>query len=149
MAGSREERMAATSRRLLRRLICAPRSASIAAGPASMPPSTWRRMSSRASSAPGSFRSASWARSRSRGEVGIAQELASVEEIAADVADRALDFAFRLGAVGPAGADAKAPVRGEAQELRILEQLAAGGAVILEDDALHLIEEELVRNATE
>jgi hypothetical protein len=36
-------------------------------------------------------------------EIGIVEKRATVHEIPAHVTDRALDFAFRLRAIGPAG----------------------------------------------
>src|SRR5205085_5543382 len=83
------------------------------------------------------------------GEVGVAQEGPTVEEIPAEIADRPLHLALGLGSVGTAGPDAEAPVGSEAEELWILEQPAAGRPVILDDHALHLIEEDLVGDATE
>lgn len=66
-------------------------------------------------------------------EIRIAEKVAAVEQIAAHAANRPLDFAFGLRAIGPAGPDPKAPVRGKAQELGILEELAAVGAPVLDD----------------
>ncbi len=83
------------------------------------------------------------------GEVRVPQEGPAVEEIAPEVADRPLDLALRLGAVGSARPDPKAPVGREAQELGILEEPAPGRAVVVEDHALHLIEEDLVGHAAE
>src|SRR6267154_224482 len=196
-----------------------PRSALIASPAASSPLSARRRMSSRASRAPGILRSASWARSRSRreraaldldpgrprragpgrgwrhehqgavrpggqgqegclllrqptqgddvggamhaligadepagaliGQVGVAQEGPAVEEIAAEVADGPLHLALGLRPEGTARADPEAPVGGEAEELGILEQPPAAGAVVFENHALHLIEEDLAGHAAE
>src|SRR6266566_1957542 len=81
------------------------------------------------------------------GEVRVAQEGPTVEKIPAEIADRPLHLALGLGPVGTAGPDAEAPVGREAEELRILEEPAAGGPVILDDHALHLIEEDLVGDA--
>jgi len=50
---------------------------------------------------------------------------ASRSEAPANVADRTLDLAYGLCPVRPAGADTKAPVRSEAENLRILHQFAA------------------------
>ena len=65
------------------------------------------------------------------------------------VADRALDLALGLGPVGTAGPDAEAPVGGEAQELGILDHLAAVGSVIVDDHRLELVEEELPGDTVE
>src|SRR2546426_1880713 len=73
----------------------------------------------------------------------------SVEEIAAEIADRPLHLPLRFRSVGPARPDPKAPVRGEAEELGILEEPAAGRAVVLDDHTLHLIEEDLVGHPAE
>ncbi|MBK6451440.1 MAG: hypothetical protein IPF84_02345 [Proteobacteria bacterium] len=66
-AGSREERIAASSRRLLRSETCAVSRRLIASVAASRPPSISRRMPSTASSEPGILRSASRSRMASRG----------------------------------------------------------------------------------
>src|SRR6266568_2402486 len=83
------------------------------------------------------------------GQVGVAQEGPAVEEIAAEVADGPLHLALGLRPEGTARADPEAPVGGEAEELGILEQPPAARAVVLENHALHLIEEDLVGHATE
>ncbi|HMH83726.1 MAG TPA: hypothetical protein VK531_12715 [Gemmatimonadales bacterium] len=83
------------------------------------------------------------------GEVGVAQERPAVEEIAPEVADRPLHFAFRLGPEGTARPDAEPPMGREAEELGILEQPPPVGALIVQDDALHLIEEDLLGDAAE
>src|SRR5690606_20160240 len=82
-------------------------------------------------------------------QVGVAGELSSVDEIAAHVAHRPLHLALGLGAIGPTGPDAEAPVGGESEELRILQELAALQALILHHHRLHLIEEQLPRYAAE
>lgn len=78
----------------------------------------------------------------------IATELrAAVDEIAAHVADRALDFALGLRAIGPTGARGEAPVVCEAQELEIVHERAALQAQVARGHRLHLIEEHLARHA--
>src|SRR6266700_919234 len=83
------------------------------------------------------------------GEVRVAQEGPPVEEIPAEIADRPLHLALGLGPVGTAGSDAEAPVGGEPEELRILKEPAAGRPMIVDDHALHLVEEDLVGHAAE
>jgi hypothetical protein len=51
-------------------------------------------------------------------EVGIIQEGAAIDEVAAQVADRTLDFAFGLGAIGPTRAGREAPVLPQSGETR-------------------------------
>src|SRR5207237_2896648 len=82
-------------------------------------------------------------------EIRIAQEFAAVDEALPEIAHRPLDLALRLRAIGPTRPNPKAPVRREAEEFRILEQLATVRAVVLEDDGLHLIKEQFPRHATE
>ncbi len=74
-------------------------------------------------------------------EVSVAQNTPSVHKIVAEISNWALDLSLGLRPIGPTGTYAKAPVRREAQELRIFEQLAAVKAIILDDDGLHLVEE--------
>ena len=83
------------------------------------------------------------------GEVRIPKKLAAVEKAGAEVADRSLDFAFCLRAIRTARANTEAPVRGEAPELGIFQQLPAARALIFDDDGLELIEQHLHRHATE
>src|SRR5439155_948369 len=104
-----------------------PRSSAMASPAASSPLSARRRMSSSASRAPGILRSASWVRSRSR---SVGAGISRPPE-------------------GATRADPEAPVGGEAEELGILEQPSAAWAVVLDDHALHLIEEDLVGHAAE
>ena len=82
-------------------------------------------------------------------KVAVAQKLAAVEKTVAQVADRALHFPLGLRAIRPTGADAKPPVGGEAQELRIFQELAAAGALVRDDHGAHLIEQQLLRHAAE
>jgi hypothetical protein len=82
-------------------------------------------------------------------EVLIVKELATVEEPFSHVPDGAFDFAFGLGSVGPAGSDPEAPVVGEAKELGVLQDVASIVSVIVDDDGLHLVEEQLGGDAAE
>ena len=82
-------------------------------------------------------------------EIGVMEERAAVDEIAAQIADRPLDFAFRLGAIRPTGARREAPVPREAQELEIVDERAALEPQVARDHRLHLIEEQLLRHAAE
>ena len=81
-----------------------------------------------------------------RVEIVVVGDAASVEEALADVADRALDLALRLRPVRPAGAGHEPPVPGEAQELRVQHQAAAGRAIVGEHDGAHLVEQQLLAN---
>src|SRR5256886_16227972 len=83
------------------------------------------------------------------GQVGVAQKGPAIEEIPAEVANGPLHFALGLRPEGATRADPEAPVGGEAEELGILEQPSAAWAVVLDDHALHLIEEDLVGHAAE
>src|SRR6185436_2330203 len=58
-------------------------------------------------------------------EIAVAEEFTSVDEVAADIRDGPLDFAFRLRARRTTGANAKVPMRRKPQEFRILQQLPA------------------------
>src|SRR5688572_15719793 len=80
-------------------------------------------------------------------EIGILQEVPAVDELAAQVADRALDFALRLGPIRAACARREAPMMGEAEELRVAHERAALEPQVPRDDRLHLIEEQLLRHA--
>ena len=82
-------------------------------------------------------------------EIGVMQERAAVDEIAAHVADRALDFALGLRAIRPTRARREAPVRGEAEKLEIVDERAALQSQVARDHRLHLIEEQLLRHAAE
>src|SRR5690348_2318530 len=82
-------------------------------------------------------------------EIGIADKLAAVDEIAAEEAHRPLDLPLGLRPIRATRANAKAPVPREAEKLRILEQLAAIGPLVVDDDGFELIEEQLVRHAAE
>ena len=57
-------------------------------------------------------------------KIGIVQERPAVDEIAPEVADRVLDFALRMRAIGPTGAWRDAPVMREANKLRIAHERA-------------------------
>jgi hypothetical protein len=70
---------------------------------------------------------------RFRIQIGITDKRAAIHEIAAQVAHPSLDLAFRLRAVCLTRANAKTPMPREAKELRILEELAATGALIVDD----------------
>src|SRR5690606_5172121 len=84
-----------------------------------------------------------------RVEILVPHEIASIHEAPSDVPDRPLHLALGPCSVGPAGADAEAPVSGEAEELGILHQLAALVAQIPGDDAGHLVEEDLAGHPAE
>ena len=223
--------MAESRRRLLRSTICAPSSCSIASPAVAVPLSACARMPSTASSAPGIFRSASIARTRSRrppaigfiarprrrsgvpaspprrrsaaaapapvrspgaGRAGpptararparrarsgprafprgavpthvgralqpprrllvqilVVDERASVEEVLPEVADRPLHLALGLRPVRPARARHEAPVRREAQELRVQHQFPAADAVVRQHHRAHLVEQQFRRNPAE
>jgi hypothetical protein len=82
-------------------------------------------------------------------EIRIVKERSAVDDIAAQMADGTLDFALRLRAIRTTGAGREAPVTGEAQKLRIAHERAAFEPQVARDDRLHLIEEQLLRDATE
>ena len=82
-------------------------------------------------------------------KIRIVQERAAVDEIAPEIADRALDFAFRLRAIGTTGAWREAPVMREAKKLRIAHERAAFQPQVSCDHGLHLIEEQLLWHAAE
>src|SRR5690606_440350 len=73
----------------------------------------------------------------------------AVHEALAEIPDRPLHLALGPGSIRPAGAYSKAPVRREAKELGILDQLSALVAQIPGDDARHLVEEDFARYAAE
>ena len=58
------------------------------------------------------------------GQIGVAQKGPAIEEVLAQIPDWTLDLAFGLGAIGAAGADLEAPVGGEAEEFRVLQEAA-------------------------
>jgi hypothetical protein len=58
-------------------------------------------------------------------EIRIVEERAPVDEIAAKIPDRALDFSLGLRPIWTTGAWRKAPMAREAQELRVADQGAA------------------------
>ena len=82
-------------------------------------------------------------------EIGIVQERTTVDEIATQVTDRPLDFAFRLRAIGAARARREVPVAGEAEKLRIADERAALEPQVARDNGAHLIEQQLLRDTTE
>lgn len=65
-----------------------------------------------------------------RVEVGVTDELAAVEEVTSEVADRTLDLAFRLRAVRTTRPDPEAPVGGEAEEMGSLQRLGGPGQAL-------------------
>ncbi len=68
---------------------------------------------------------------------------AAVEEVLADVADRAFHLALRLGPVWAARPNAEAPVKAEAQELRVLDQPPTRLPSVAENHGLHLVKRQL------
>ena len=96
---------------------------------------------------------AHWRRARASAalviEIGVVQERAAVDEIAAHVADRPLDLALGLRAIRATGARREAPVMREAQKLGIADERAALEPQVARDHRLHLIEEQLLRHAAE
>ena len=79
-------------------------------------------------------------------EIGIMQERAAVDEIAAQVADRALDFALGLRAIRTTGAWREVPVAREAEKLHIADEGAAFESQIARADSAHLIKQQLLRH---
>lgn len=82
-------------------------------------------------------------------EVPVIDEAAPVDEIAAQVADRPLDFALGLRATPPTHPRREAPVVRESERLRIADQRAALQPEVAPDHRLHLVEQQLLRYATE
>src|SRR6185436_18417211 len=82
-------------------------------------------------------------------EIRVADELPAIDKIPPHVADRPLHFAFGLRAIRAAGANAKAQVVAEAEELRMLQEFASLRARIVEDHRLQLIEQQLLRHTAE
>ena len=82
-------------------------------------------------------------------EIGVIEKRPAVDEIVAQVADRTLDFALGLRAVGATRARREAPVMREAEKLEIAHERAALQPQVARDHRLHLIEEQLLRDATE
>lgn len=82
-------------------------------------------------------------------EIGVVQKGPTVDEIAAEVPDRPLDFALRLRPVRTARARHEAPVTGEAEKLRVAHQCAALEPQVPRDHRFHLIEEQLRGDAAE
>src|SRR6185437_780924 len=71
------------------------------------------------------------------------------EEALPHVADRPLHFTLGLGAIGPAGSSAKAPMRGKAHELRVHDETTTAQALIRKHHRAHLVEQKLLRHPTE
>ena len=82
-------------------------------------------------------------------EIGVIDKRPSVDEIVPQVADGTLDFALGLRAVGPTRARREAPVVREAEKLEIAHERAALQPQVARDHRLHLIEEQLLRDAAE
>lgn len=72
-----------------------------------------------------------------------------IVEAAAQVAVKALDFAFGLGPVRPAQAGNKAAVPREIEERWLEPMLARSIGIALEHDGFHVVVEDLVRHAAE
>ena len=70
-------------------------------------------------------------------------EHAAEEEVLADVAERALDFALRFGSIGPAGARLEAVMAGEVEEGAVVDDEPVG--VFADDRGLHAIVEDRAR----
>ena len=82
-------------------------------------------------------------------EIGVIEERAAVDEIVAQVADGPLDFALGLRAIRATRARREAPVMREAEKLEIAHERAALQPQVARDHRLHLIEEQLLRDAAE
>jgi hypothetical protein len=78
-------------------------------------------------------------------EVRVVGKRPAVDEIVPQVADRTLDRALGLRAVGPTRARREAPVVREAQKLELADGRAALQTQVPRDHHLHLIEEKLLR----
>ena len=82
-------------------------------------------------------------------EIGVVDERPSVDEIVPQIADRTLDFALGLRAVGATRARREAPVMRKAEKLEIAHERAALQPQVARDHRLHLIEEQLLRDPAE
>src|SRR5690606_10430790 len=82
-------------------------------------------------------------------QVTVAEELAAVDEIVADVVDRPLHLPLCLGTIRPASPRDEVPVGGEAKELLVHDELTAEEPKVLRDHRLHLSEEELPGHTAE
>jgi hypothetical protein len=82
-------------------------------------------------------------------EIRIVQERTAVDEIAAHIANGPLDVAFGLRAIGPACTWGETPVVGEPEKLGVAYERSALEPQIPRDHRLHLIEEQLLRDASE
>lgn len=81
-------------------------------------------------------------------EIGIMQKAAAVHEIAAQIPNGSLDFALGLCTIRAAGARREAPVVRETEKLHVTNQCAAFQPQVARDDGLHLVEEQLVGDAS-
>ena len=75
--------------------------------------------------------------------------MTTVEEVLANVADGPLHFALGLRAIRATGSWSKLPVMSEANELGILNERTTLPTTVFHDDRTHLVEEHLLRNATQ
>ena len=82
-------------------------------------------------------------------EIGIIGKRAAVGEIVAEIAYGTLDFAFGLCAIRPTRARREAPVMRDAEKLEIAHECATLQPQVARDHRLHLIEEQLLRDAAE
>ena len=82
-------------------------------------------------------------------EIRVIGKRPTVDEIVAQVAHRTLDFALGLRAIGSTRARREAPVMREAEKLEIAHERAALQPQVARDHRLHLIEEQLLRDAAE
>ena len=82
-------------------------------------------------------------------EIPIIRKRPAVGEIVSEIAHGTLDFALGLRAVRPTGARREAPVVREAEKLEIAHERATLEPQVARDDRLHLLEEQLLRNAAE
>lgn len=82
-------------------------------------------------------------------EVLVVEKVTTVEEVLANVADGPLHFALGLRAIRATGSWSKLPVMSEANELGILNERTTLPTTVFHDDRTHLVEEHLLRNATQ
>ena len=81
-----------------------------------------------------------------RVEIVEVAEAAAEEEVLADVAERPLDLALRLGPVRPAGLRQEAVVAGELEQGAVVDDVAGLGILAAEHGA-HAVVEDLLRHA--